>query len=378
MRILYVSQAILPSQITNSLSIMNMCQAFEDCGYHVDLMGYRPRRKTEEVMHYYGLRGGFNVQTFYFPKIISWLRMREYLYSFMVRRKVVELRPDLIYSRLSLSALGKIPSDTPVIFEMHSPEVVAKSGYRKNRFVRLSQKKNFKRIIVTTRALSEYLADKLPHLDIVIARLSAEKPMPMADDDITDFKKMNINGDAEFKVGYTGFLDNSGLRGMDVICRTAEKLPHVDFHVVGGTKEMVRFWSRRAPSGNLYFYGHKKPSLIPWYLKSFDVVLAPLQRRTSLSKPLGKGMSPLKIPQYLAYGCVIAASDVPAHMEILKHGENAMICEAANIDHWASTLDELRMNEDLRHVLSGNAYRTYLNEFTPEIRVQKIFSGLRV
>ena len=376
MKILYVSQAYLPSQTSNSLSIMRMCQAFSDCGHEVTLTGIGCNKDTSEITKYYGLRGGFNIQTFFFHKLIGQLRLREHLLAFKIRKLAIELKPDIIYSRLCLSALAKLPSDLPVVFEMHSPGPVSKSGYHRRKFSAFLKNKNFRRIVVTTKMLKSYLIDLYPNIDIVIARLSSEHPTSINDVNLMKFKKDTIKGKNEFRVGYTGFLDNTGLRGTDIICKIAEKIKDVDFHIVGGTKPMVDYWSNYSASKNVYFYGHQNPSLIPLFLESFDIVLATLKLQKDSTKPMGKGMSPLKIPQYLACGCVIVASDIPAHLEILEHRKNAMICEVANIDQWVSTIHLLRLDEQLRNKISRNAYKTYLDDFTPEIRINKILSGI--
>ena len=145
-------------------------------------------------------------------------------------------------------------------------------------------------------------------------------------------------------MGYTGFLDNEGLRGTEIICQVAARLPDVDFHVVGGTPEMVTHWTGRAQSSNIHFYGHQNPSKMPGYLGALDVVMAPLQLQVSARAPIGANMSPLKLPQYFAYGCSILASDVPAHLETLVHERTALICKADDVYAWAAAVERLRDN----------------------------------
>ena len=375
-KIMYVSRAMLPSVISNSLSIMKMCQAFVDSGNKVNLIGYRPCRNPVDVIKYYGLKGGFIVNTWYYNKILTKLRFHEYLYSQKVRKIVNNLKPDLVYSRLCLLELRNIPSDVPIIYEMHSPGPVNKTGYQRGAFHKLLHDKNIRRIVVTTNALKTYLTECFPDVDIVIARLSAEKPFIINQTEITNFKERTIKGNNRFNVGYTGALDNTGLRGIGVICEIAKKMPHINFHIIGGGEDLVRHWSRNASSKNIYFYGHQNPAVIPYYLKSLDVMLAPLQYQKDAGRPLGKGMSPLKVPQYLAYSCPFVASDVPAHLEILDDGVNALICESNNIDQWVSKIELLLSNDTLREKISRNAYQSYLKEFTPEIRIEKVLSGI--
>ena len=45
----------------------------------------------------------------------------------------------------------------------------------------------------------------------------------------------------------------------------------------------------------IFFYGYKNPSMMPYFLNCFNVVLAPLQYRPEARAPLGANMSPLKL-----------------------------------------------------------------------------------
>ncbi len=60
MKILYVSNSIIPSKFANSINVMKMCQAFANNGHDVTLLV--PDRKTEftnrsvNVYDYYGVK----------------------------------------------------------------------------------------------------------------------------------------------------------------------------------------------------------------------------------------------------------------------------------------------------------------------------------
>lgn len=153
-------------------------------------------------------------------------------------------------------------------------------------------------------------------------------------------------------------------------------MPDINFHVVGGTDEMVVHWRNYAKSKNIYFYGYKNPNMIPWYLQSFDVVLAPLQLQKTKRRPFGKNMSPLKIPQYFANQCAIVASNVPAHMEMLEDQKNAIICEPDDINKWTESINLLRKDQSLRNIIRKTAFKNYLSEYTPSVRLEKILYNI--
>ena len=62
MQILYISGAFFPSEVSHTLSIMRMCQAFVDSGHQVLLTANLQKACTsKELIEHYGLRGGFAV-----------------------------------------------------------------------------------------------------------------------------------------------------------------------------------------------------------------------------------------------------------------------------------------------------------------------------
>lgn len=377
MKILYISQALLPSEISNSLSTMKMCQAFHDSGHEVALLGRRPTKAEVDIASAYGLPGGFSIKTFYNSGIKSRFPFKDILYGLKLRRYIKKEKPDVIYSRFCLLSLHLISTNTPLVYEMHSPGPLGKSILQRILFRALIKRKIVKRIIVTTNVLKKYLKKTFPSTEIVLARLSAEKPVFLTPNKVINFKRSELKCKNNFAVGYTGFLDNYGLRGTDIICKLAKRMQNIDFHVVGGTPDMVEYWSKRADSENIFFYGHKPSNLIPFYLKSFDVVLAPLQLQKLNNKSFAKGMSPLKISQYLSYGCAIVASDISAHREILENKKNALLVEYNNIEEWVKAITRLQDNQELRNTLQHNAYKRYIAELTPEIRVNIILDGIK-
>lgn len=378
MKIVYVSEAMFPREVSHTLSIMKMCQAFADSGHDVLLVGKRKGpAPVGDLMEYYGLRGGFRVQTYFYSSPHSRFDLLRYAQE--VKRVVDRERPDLVYSRLTLTSLFRIPPNIPLIYEMHGAGNLGKGTLRRWAFEYVLKSKRIDRIVVTTHMLKTFLEARYPRVQVTVARLSAEPPKELDPQEVKRFKAGALQGQYAINVGYTGFLDNEGRRGMDVVCDIAQQMPDLGFHMVGGAPDMVAHWSRHTASrgmANIYWYGYQRSNLIPWYLKSFDVVLAPLQLRPANISGLWKNMSPLKLPQYLGYRCAIVASDIPAHREILMHREHALLCPPDNIGAWVAAIRELTQHEALRQHIQHAAGQAYAEEFTPEIRVGKILSGL--
>lgn len=386
MKILYISRALLPSEISHSLSMMRVCQAFTDCGHEVVVTGRSSGVKNTDPFSYYGLRGGFRVVVnalgdLWDNRVTRRLMIPGLVLAWKTRRLLKSFAPDMIYSRLTLTELALVPPQLPIVYEMHSLGPLRKTRLHRWVFRQFLRRKNFRRIIVTTDALAAMLQKEVPRTEVVVARLSAEQPLALSRNALVAFREAQLQGgDFEHHVGYTGNLDTFGLRGTEIICQAAARLPKVAFHVVGGEPQVVDHWRRYAEThntqGNIFFYGHRNPAEMPFFLGCFDVVVAPLQSKISAEAPTGMGMSPLKLPQYLSYGKAIVASDIPAHREILTHGETALLVPDRDIDAWVEAIRSLLGDAALCARLGENGRRHYAEGFSPEVRVKRILEGL--
>ncbi len=366
---------------------MRMCQAFTDSGHAVLLTGKEPAAgAVPDPIAHYGLGGGFNVSL---QRIGRWLDNRYTrrlwlpgLWLALVTQKYFSrFQPDLVYSRLTIAELALVPRTVPIIFEMHSLGPLGRGGMEAHMFRFLMRKKKVVRIVVTTEGLAEALRREFPNIDVRVAKLSAELPVAIDRVDLDSFRRKNLQG-PQFAahVGYTGYLDTIGLRGTDILCQIASETPESAFHIVGGESHVVEYWKRYAEQynrhHNIFFYGYRNPSEMPLFLNCFDVVVAPLQLKTSERAPTGMNMSPLKLPQYMSYGKAIVASDLLSHREVLTAGETALLVPASDVQAWSGSIRQLLIDSTLRAALGERARARYFSEFTPEKRVLDILGGL--
>lgn len=384
MRIQFISGSEFPSEISHTLSKMRMCQALSDCGHKVLLTGIKSKILQDPIL-YYGLKGNFDIylqeiKNIFGKKYSKKLFIDSIINGFFHRSHLLKFKPNIIYSRLTILELLFLPNDVPIIYEMHSLGPFGKNFIEKYLFKLILKIKNFKKIIVTTEVLANMLKKHIKGIEIVVARLSAEYPVNLTISEIQKFKHKNLKGKDFIKhVGYTGYLDNVGLRGTNIICKTAFKMPEVAFHIVGGKPEIVKYWENYAKqynhNKNIFFYGFKNPSQIPFFLNCFDVVLAPLQFKPEPRAPIGANMSPLKLAQYMAYKKSMVVSDLTAHREILKDEKNAKFVKYDNVDEWKNAIDEILNFPEESKNLGNNAYEEYQKNYTPKVRVKKILEG---
>ena len=388
MKILYISSALFPSEKSHSLSIMRLCQAFKDAGHEITLVGQLSdyNSSIKDPLSFYGLKGGFSVlrlkiQKFWEMRLFKMFLINGLVIAWKTKKIIKRIEPDIIYSRLTVSELALIPSKIPIIYEMHSLGPLGKNFFQRWFFTLLTKIKNFKKIIVTTNYLAEILNNKFKNIEIVVAKLSTDLPINISEIDLKKFKKKELMGAVfDSHVGYTGYLDTRGLRGTDIIIKSAEKLPKVAFHIVGGEKDIVEYWKKYSrkynKNNNIFFYGHRNSNEMPYFLNCFDVTLAPLQYRPTKRAPIGENMSPLKLPQYLGYGKAIVASDIIAHRECLIANETAILVKYDSIEEWVNAIAMLLNNPHKRKILSQNAKKIFYSAFTHEIRLKNILSGI--
>ena len=387
MKIQYVSGSAFPSEISHTLSKMRMCQAFSDAGHDV-LLTAIDAGKEQEPISFYGLKGGFKISLQKTNLLINNRFTRKFhilnlINSFFHLRNIKQFKPDVIYSRLTILELLFLPNDIPIIYEMHSLGPFGKGFFAKTFFKLVLKLKNFRKIIVSSNILLKMLEEHIKDVEIIVARLSAEEPIEIKENDLKVFKKKNLLGNQfKYHAGYTGYLDLIGLRGTDILCKIASKMPNVAIHIVGGKPEIVEHWKCYSKewnlNGNIFFYGHRNPLQIPFFLKCFDVALAPLQFRPISRAPKGGGMSPLKLPQYMAYKKAMVVSDLNAHQEILDQDKTTMFVDFDDVDAWKNSIEQLLLSPEKRIEMGENCYKEYLLKFTPEGRVKKILNNINV
>jgi glycosyltransferase involved in cell wall biosynthesis len=100
-------------------------------------------------------------------------------------------------------------------------------------------------------------------------------------------------------------------KGIPTVLGAAARLPHVEFHLVGGLPEDVARQRRRVEEmklGNVILHGIKPHRDVPAYLWHSSVLLLP----PLPDHPSAAWTSPVKLGEYLASGTPVVASDIPA------------------------------------------------------------------
>ena len=273
MKILYISNSIIPSKTANSINVIKMCQAFADNNHEVTLLAPDKKIKHDQIIDdiydYYGVKKNFNIKKLWYPNIKGGIFFYILSICFFL---FLNKNFNLVYGRFLhgcyLATLFKIN----VIFESHVPDF-EKKNYRNIFFENLIKSKYFKNLIVISQELKNIYLKKnyLNNKKIKVAHDGADIALK------NNIKKNLLGNKNNLKVGYVGHLYKG--KGMEIIEALAHKVDtDIEFHIIGGINQDIKKWTNKINSKNVFFYGHVAHNEVGKYLNALDVCLVPNQK----------------------------------------------------------------------------------------------------
>lgn len=376
MKIVYLSQSFVPSKAANSVHVMNMAAAFSELGHTVALSVASRQlfaKSAQRDFETYGFESNlFALKKSWFPKLGTAGRL---IFSILAAFDCINSKVDLLYSRhpMGLFVASKLFT-IPYALELHSPPA---GIFEKKIIERLIAGKGFRGLVVISDALKRIILKVFPSLScrqVIVAHDGAKELGPV------NGREFQIAGAKNcINAGYAGHLYTG--RGIEVILNVAERLPHVNFHIVGGLQNDIERCKATVRSGNVHFYGHKDPAEIPYFLSRMDILLAPYQLKVAVSGGGGNSvdwMSPLKIFEYMAAGKTLVASDLPVLREVLRDKENSILVKCDDIEAWVKQIKTLAADDKLRIRLGESARRDFLNNYTWKARASDLIKALMI
>lgn len=372
MRILYLTNAIIPSREANSIQVMRMAQAFTRNGHSVTLVARIDDASipAEDPYNYYGIKPTFDIQRFEWPRS----RVGGLLYGWHIYRWLKDYKGefDLAYSRSVYGMGAAILHGCPCIYEAHTfPQNVA----RRLLEVVLLRSRSALRLVTISGALREEYLRRFPKalssIDVVVAHDGADISTFLPDQDLN----LPGRGDA-IRVGYVGSLYPG--KGVETVIELAKMLTDFDFHVVGGTESDLGHWRSKVNLSNLFFHGYVKPSDVHRYYTAFDILILPCKSEVTV---YGKGniapwMSPLKLFEYMSSGRPIVAARLPVLEEVLVDRQNCLLVDPEDIHAWKSALLMLSRTDDLAEYLATNARKDLQLKYSWDKRVERVLNGI--
>jgi glycosyltransferase involved in cell wall biosynthesis len=369
MKIVYIASSPVPSNAANSVHVVKMCQAMGALGHRVTLLAPAAGKgfPAVDIFDHYGVRRNFRHRPL--PNFGQG-RLAQMLRNMVLTALLRVHRPDIVYSRNLNGAWIAANAGFRVIFERH--DVFAETAASKiRRFKELARHPNHLKTVVISSALRDEMVTRYG-IDDTQLELA-----PDGADEIGETEAVEPRGHA-FRAGYTGHLYAG--RGIEIIGAAAERLPEVEFVIVGGNPDDVGHWKERfAGISNLRLVGHVAPKRVPAFLRSFDVLLAPYQRKVAVAGGGGdtsQWMSPLKIFEYMAAGRAIICSDLPVLREVLEPEKDSIMVPPDDAGSWAEAIARLAGDGDLRRRLEENALAKFTARYSWIRRVETILEGL--
>ena len=367
MRLVYLSESVLPSRLANSVHVMKMCSALAGRGHDLTLVGVQGDDKElggKSLFAHYGVPNNFRVKIIPFPRV----KGGSLVFAWLAARAAKAVGPELVYGRYVRGMALLAGSRIPLVFETHQPVAVMDSISRRA-FRRMERKGNLKRLVVISQALKELLAPETSVRDILVAHDAVDLSDP-------DSKPRPGFDPAKFKVGYFGSLYQG--RGVEVVIELARRFPELAFHLVGGRESDLARRKIGSLPENLVFHGFVPPARVPGMMASCQVLLMPYQRRVTI---LGEGdtsrwMSPLKMFEYLASGVPLISSDIPVLREVLRPGENALLAPPEDLDAWQRALETLRDRPEFAAGLAARGRQEVAEKYTWAKRADLVLDGI--
>ncbi|MGC8121855.1 glycosyltransferase family 4 protein [Marinobacter sp. VGCF2001] len=371
MKLVYVANSIIPSRAANSVHVMKMCDALASVGYEVTLLVPAVSESDQrDLFESYGVPRSFTI------KRLPWVKMpgRGWWFALLAFLAIRRLKADRVYGRHLPSLMLPSMAGIPTAYEAHAPvwETMGKPGMACFRLVACGR--GFRKLVVISDALAGWYVrhTMLGENNILVAH-DAASPSPNS--------VMKLGGqrtEGRFELGYVGQLYTG--KGMEMIAAVAQRRPSYAFTVVGGDDADIDYWSGRLRNlGNIRFTGFLPQAEAVSLIEGFDAVLAPYQKRVTTAGGGGdvsRWMSPLKIFEYMAAGKPIVASDLPVLQEVLDDGENALLCEPENPDHWCGAIDRLYSETGLGERLGSQARSDFLEHYTWGARACRVLKDV--
>lgn len=360
-RLIYVSNATLPSAAANAVHVALMCDAFAGLGCEVRLRA--ERGDGGSVAAHYALRHPF--------RVCYETRVTHYLWK-TARRALAGLASrdeKTLYFGRRLATLSRLAHwGYPTGLELHHPPRTPAQSAALSTFV---ASPGFLGIVVISEQLRAEILRREPSLDP--ARVLVAHDGTRAD----RIQAPRLHDRATPRAVYCGSF-HAG-KGLETLLPAAAQVPEVQFDVIGGEPAQISALKAQAPA-NLHFLGRMSHEECQRRLPEYDLALAPYGSvvrgvKTPAHESLASWMSPLKLFEYMGAGLPIVTTDLPVLREIVQEGETALMPPPDDPVAFAQAISKLAHDAALRKRLAQSA-QDRLRDYTWDQRAARILDFL--
>src|SRR3989344_627022 len=327
-RIIYIANAIIPTERAHGLQIAKMCEGFANSFPRVSLIIPKiPNSIKIDVFEHYNLKRNFQVKklpTLYLQglsmsasNVWYWIKSVSFAISILFFVLFRTGKDDLIYFRYDVSIfLVLLPflKRRNIVCEAH----FLLTGWQRKMLLKVR-----KIIVITSEAKRLYDLE----LDSKERVLVAPDGVSVLDFDVTISKeearkRLKLPQDKKLVI-YTGYFYE--WKGADSLILAAKEFSqNEELVLVGGAEDVERVKEiiRREDIKNVRLEGYRPYKEMPLYQKAADCLVLTSSLKNDDSKFF---TSPLKLFEYMASGRPIVASDTPSVREILNESNSILV-----------------------------------------------------
>ena len=370
MKIAYLARRPIPSVHAHTVQIVKMCEAFGQLGHEVVLFADRGDAEPASTYARYGVSNSFAIDVY--PRRLKHFRKPRFVMRLLRRPFVREA--DLFFGRdiTSLAAVSFL--GRPLVYEAHAiPRI---GSFRWRLLSWLLARDNFSHLVCVTSTLAELHRRQFPSLAgkpvIVVPNAAADVPPKAAD--------VEWPGRVEaVQIGFVGRPFPG--KGIEMMVAAARRLPELDFHVVGASKQDLHWVNESLPS-NLFLHGYQAHGKLGAYYDRFDVAVAPYGASVMNASRVESAAitSPLKLLEYMAAGLPSIVSDLPGVRDLLAGCDEpvTVLVKAGNEQDFVDALERLARDAELRKKMGEAARARYLRSHTVKARAKAVLGGLEI
>src|SRR3989338_8755814 len=321
-RIIYLTNARLPTEKAHGLATVKLSEAFAKAGADVIVIApWRRNSLREDPFAYYGVEHVFRIVRF--PSVdLLWLPFGKSL-TFPIQLFSFSLVAALwLFFRYGM--FGRM-RDVVIFSHDHIPLFFV-CLFAPNIFLDIhdypTENVFFRRVLKRAIGCAVQTKQKIDGL-VRNFGISREQIVYWPNGtDVERFRDIVPRSEAQKRLGipagrsivlYTGSLQS--WKGVDTLVRAAGLLPpSFQTYIVGGSPSEIAPLERLAPETAGRFVGHRPWREMPLWLAAADILVLPNTGREEISR---SWTSPMKLFEYMASGRPIVASDIPSIREIV-------------------------------------------------------------
>ena len=384
MKIVYITNARLPTEKAHGVQIIKMIEALSSLNNEVVLIS--PNRIQNEISHKTSVFDFYNVEKIFEHNLINFIdpyKYRSLMPKFFYR--FFSFLVNLLWGIKSAKIGSKLNGDF-YIFRDNTPfSYLFCAIFSKKCVIEFHDIPPFlSRLIfklglmisgktvcfAVTNKLSEDLFHKF-------GKVKNLKKIDTLHDgvDLIKFKNNKIIENSTPLLTYCGSLSKS--KGIDLIINSAKYINNVEFQIIGGLKVDVDHYKKIANDNgvkNINFIGQVNYSDVPNLLNKSDILLLPSSAKNIKSRNYTSAM---KLFEYMSIGKPIIASNIPSNTEILENNLNCLLFEPDNPKSMVEKINTLINDKELNKKITKNSSKLAIKYSWTE-RSKKMIKRIKI